>query len=255
MDSMQRRMVAVALVVCAFAVGMAGLLNFFKYRATSTRLVEQRLSFAARSIENSIQSSLALGLPLTELGTLQDRLAREQASDELIVGIDVTDPQGRTLYSTDPSRRTGTAPTRWLAAAHQAGRRTWSVHAGADPAVGVVLLNNFGLAMGQVAIRYPGERVGQAARRVARELAWNALVVLAVIAPLVSLLLLAALRRLGRDLEGVRTALDGDDLAAARSACRRGPLRAALGRFGRTVQAVEAELQEARAALQRGSGA
>jgi hypothetical protein len=255
MDSLQRRMVVVALVVCAFAVGMAGLLNFFKYRATATRLVEQRLGFAARSIENSIQSSLALGLQFADLQALPGRLEREQASVELIRGIDVIDAEGQTRYSTEPSRRAQAAPSAWLAAARKGGRQGWALHDGADPAVGRVLLNPFGLAIGQVVVRYPGERRDQAAQQMARELAWNALAVLALAAPLAALALLLVLRGLRRDLDAVRPALDAGDVAAARSACRRGPLRSALGRFGRTVQGVESELQSLRTGLQQGPGA
>jgi hypothetical protein len=69
-DSTQRRMIAVAVAVCAFAIGMAGLLNYFKYRATASRIIEQRLTFTGKSIENSIQSSLALGLQFADLTTL-----------------------------------------------------------------------------------------------------------------------------------------------------------------------------------------
>ena len=39
-------MSAVAVAVGAFAVGMAGLLNHFKYRATATRIIEQRLNLS-----------------------------------------------------------------------------------------------------------------------------------------------------------------------------------------------------------------
>ena len=70
MDSTQRRMIGVAVAVCAFAVGMAGLLNYFKYRATSARIIEQRLTFTGKSIESSIQSSLSLGLQFGDLATL-----------------------------------------------------------------------------------------------------------------------------------------------------------------------------------------
>ncbi|MCC6250774.1 MAG: hypothetical protein IT499_23835, partial [Rubrivivax sp.] len=70
MDATKSRMIGVAVVVCGFAVGMAGLLNYFKYRATANRLVTERLVVTGRSVENSIQSSLALGLQFSDIGTL-----------------------------------------------------------------------------------------------------------------------------------------------------------------------------------------
>ena len=39
MDTTKRRMVLIAAMVCFFAVGMAGLLNFFKYRSTADGIV------------------------------------------------------------------------------------------------------------------------------------------------------------------------------------------------------------------------
>ena len=56
MKSSNERMIVVALVVCGFAVGMAGLLNYFKYRSTTQRLVTERLVVTGKSVENAIQS-------------------------------------------------------------------------------------------------------------------------------------------------------------------------------------------------------
>lgn len=255
MDSTQRRMIAVAVAVCGFAVGMAGLLNYFKYRATASRIIEQRLTYTGKSIENSIQSSLALGLQFTDLTTLPELLQRERASDDLILGIDVFDSEGRPLYSTDAGRRTQPAPEAWLAAARKAGNHDWTVHADADSAVGVALQNNFGLTIGHVALRYADERVRQAALAVARDLALNSLVVFVLAAGGASLALLAVMRRLGRDMQSVEQALAAGDPRDVEAAARRGPFLQALLGFTQTVREAEAELADARAQLGRGAGA
>ena len=62
MNSMRPRMIAVAVLVCLFALFMAALLNYFKYRSTADRLITARLIVIGKGIENTIQSSLALGL-------------------------------------------------------------------------------------------------------------------------------------------------------------------------------------------------
>jgi hypothetical protein len=253
-DSTQRRMIAVAVSVCAFAVGMAGLLNYFKYRATASRIIEQRLVFTGKSIENSIQSSLSLGLQFGDLTTLPAMLERERATDDLIMGIDVFDTEGRPLYSTDRLRGTRPAPASWVAAARKAVDKDWMVHAEEESAVGVALQNNFGLTIGHLALRYSQERVRQAAQVVAKDLALNSLGIFVVAATLASLALMAVMRRLGRDMEMVELALSSSDPARADAASQRGPFRAALQRFSQTVRSAEVELADARAQLQRGAG-
>ena len=89
MSSTERRILLVAVVVCGFAVGMAGLLNYFKYRSTANGVVAERLTVTGKSVETSIQSSLALGLHFSDIGTLPGTLERERATDNLIQGIDV----------------------------------------------------------------------------------------------------------------------------------------------------------------------
>lgn len=249
MDSTQRRMIAVALAVCGFAIGMAGLLNYFKYRATASRIIEQRLTYTGKSIENSIRSSLSLGLQFADLTTLPDLLQRERASDDLIMGIDVFDTDGRPLYSTDPRRLAQPAPGAWLAAARKATERDWTVRAEEDSAVGVVLQNNFGLTIGHVALRYSDQRVRQAAQVVARDLALNSVSVFVAAAALASMALLAVMRRLGRDMQTVEDALRGD-AASAEAAAHRGPFQQALQQFTHTVRGAEAELAATRALLQ-----
>jgi hypothetical protein len=253
-DSTQRRMIAVAVAVCAFAIGMAGLLNYFKYRATASRIIEQRLTYTGKSIENSIQSSLALGLQFADLTTLPDLLQRQRASDDLIMDIDVFDTDGRPLYSTDAGRRAQTAPAAWLAAARKAGQHDWTVHADEESAVGVALQNNFGLTIGHVALRYSDARVRQAAQAVARDLALNSLAVFAVAATLASLALLAVMRRLGRDMAHGRSGAGRHRRGAGRRRGAPRPLPAGAAAVRHTVRSAEADIADARVQLQRGAG-
>ena len=253
MDSTQRRMVGVAVAVCAFAVGMAGLLNYFKYRSTAGRIIEQRLTFTGKSIESSIQSSLSLGLQFADLATLPAMMERERATDDLILGIDVFDADGRPLYSTDRLRGNRPAPPAWVAAARRAGNHNWVVHDDEESAVGIAIQNNFGLTIGHLALRYSDERVRAAAQAVARDLAVNSAVLFAVSASLASLALVAVMRRQARDMLSVEGALRSDDPSRGSAGGRSGPFRAALQTFGETVHEAEAELTAARLELQRGA--
>ena len=150
----------VAVVVCGFAVGMAGLLNYFKYRSTANGVVAERLTVTGKSVETSIQSSLALGLHFSDIGTLPGTLERERATDDLIQGIDVFDVDGKMLYSTDRLRSGRPAPQTWMNAVHKSGGGDWLVDADGEAAAGISIKNNFGLTIGHLA-RALLERAGR----------------------------------------------------------------------------------------------
>lgn len=255
MESTKQRMIAVAVVVCGFAVGMAGLLNFFKYRNTANRLVSERLMVTGKAVENSIQSSIALGLQFSDIGTLPGTLDRERATDPLILGIDIFDTDGRLLYSTDRLRATRPMPQAWLAVAKKGGQEDWFVEDDQEAAVGMSVDNNFGLPIGYLAVRYSGDRVREATHAVGREIAMSSVVVFAASALLASLAVLAVTRRLGRDVLDVEAALRSGEAGRAAAAAASGPFGPALGRFLETTNSAEREIAELRSRLQRGAQA
>jgi len=121
MNKARSQMILIAVLVCLFAVGMSGLLNFFKYRATADRLIKDRLVVTGAGIENSIRSSLALGLQFSDIGTLPETMDRERSTDELIRTIEVFDNDGNSLYSTDKLRAMRGVPAAWVQEAKDAG--------------------------------------------------------------------------------------------------------------------------------------
>jgi len=251
MDSTKSRMISVAIVVCGFAVGMAGLLNYFKYRSTANRLVTERLVVTGRSVENSIQSSLALGLQFSDIGTLPGILDREQATDSLIQGIDIFDIDGKLLYSTDRLRAARPVPTAWLAAARKAGDKgNWLVDDGEETSAGISVQNNFGLTIGYLALRFSGDRVRDEIYAVGREIALSTLLVFLAAAGLSSAALVTVMRRLGNDVGRVEAALRAGDSARATAIASRGPFGPSLIRFLKTTRLAEAELARLRSQLQ-----
>lgn len=252
MESTRRRLIIVAVVVCGFAVGMAGLLNYFKYRAAADRILTDRLVVTGRSVENSIQSSLALGLQFAEIGTLPGMLDRERATDDLILGIDIFDTEGRMLYSTDRLRATRPVPPAWVAAAKAAGNADWRAEAGKEAAAGIGIKNNFNLTIGYMALRYSVDRVREDANAVATELAAVALAIFAGAATFSSLALLGVMRSLGSNLEAVEQALrQGDPIRTSARALKE-PFGPALRRFIETTRRAELQIADLRAGLNRG---
>ena len=253
MDSTRSRMVAVAVVVCGFAVGMAGLLNYFKYRSTANRLVTERLVVTGKAVENSIQNALELGLQFSDIATLPGTLERERATDELIEGIEVFDTDGKMLYSTDRLRSTRPIPSAWLVAARKAGNENWFVDDEQQAAAGIAVKNNFGLPIGYLALRYSGDRVRDAAYTVARDVALTTLLMFVVSAALSSLALLTVMKRLTLDVNAVEQSLRSGEYTPGSSRSANGPFGQAMRRFVQTTREVESRIAELRSRMQRGA--
>lgn len=200
MKTTRSRFLAVALVVCLFAIGMATFLNYFKYKSTLRHTVNTRVLEIGRGIETSVHSSLALGLDFTELGTLTSLIEREKAADPLISAISIFDPSGRVLYSTDRNRVGVTVPAEWLAAATQTKGRGWMVEETREFVTGLVLKNNFNLTVGVLAMRYARDYVDRNVAAVGLELVAISAVAFVIIALLVSAGLLVVLRRFESDM-------------------------------------------------------
>ncbi len=246
------RMVTVAVVVCGFAVGMAGLLNYFKYRSTANRIVTERLVVTGKAVENVVQVALDLGLQFDEITTLPATLDRERRTDNLIQGIDIFDAEGKMLYSTDPKRASSTVPAAWLAAAAKAHGEDWMVDDSTEPAAGMMMKTSFGVAVGQLALRYSNVGVESANGDVAKAVALDAALVFVIASALAALSMTWVMRHLARDVAEAEAALLSGEAARAGSGAARGPFGAALRRFIQTTRNVEAEIADLASRAQRG---
>jgi hypothetical protein len=253
MNSMRPRMIAVAVLVCLFAVGMAALLNYFKYRSTADRLITARLVVIGKGIENSIQASLALGLSFSELAMLPSLIERERMADPLIREIKVFDPEGKPLYGTNPAGMTQAAPASWLTAARRAGASDWFVMDGDNSAVGISVKNNFGQIAGYLALNYSRTTIDRDAHVVAKELALAALAVFVAAAALAALVLNLAMRGLERDMGLVQAALQDSGDSPPAGEAYAGPFGPALVQFFDMVRTAEGQIAAIRARLGRGA--
>ena len=251
MGSTRTRMIVVAMVVCLFAVGMATFLNYFKYRSTADRIVKGRMAVIGKSIENSVQASLSLGLSFSDLDMLPAHMERELATDPTILGINVFDTAGTPLYATDRLRGLRTAPAAWTAAARSAGDVDWFVNEGAESAVGISIRNNFGLTIGMLVLRYSNEKIDQATRTVAKELAIGALMVFAGAALLASLALRMVFGRLERSMQDMEEALRSPQESLSEMVAK-GPFGPSLQQYLQSIRMAEAQIEAVRGTLSRG---
>ena len=253
MESTRTRMVVVAVLVCLFAVGMAALLDFFKYRANDERIMKERLLVIADGIERSIQQSLALGLQFTDLKELPATLKREADIDDFSLDIEVFDTDGHPLYHAESHRPQHEMPAAWLAAARRAGKGNFFVEDGAESVAGISLENNFDLQIGYLGVTYDIGRVRATEQRVALQLAGVAAFVFVISAALASLAMFWVMNRLNRQVGAVEVALSAKEGTPLSAEAQRGPFGAALVRFFQTIRGAEAQIAELRSHLVKGA--
>lgn len=188
-------LVAVVLVV----VGAADL------RQQMAEMRGARFLNTAQNLKVTLEAAIALGLPLEQLPRVQEMLEREHAATPATLSIEVFDPQGRVLYGTDRSFLGDLVHERWLALANAAGGGSWHSD---DGAVGVPLINGFGVAVGHVAVRFAvtGESEIPAFDRATVMLM---LALLAGFALALAVVFERVFAPLGRDLSAARAVLRG----------------------------------------------
>jgi hypothetical protein len=208
------RFIVVAVMVCFFAVAMATFLNYYKYKSTFGKIVQSRLLVIGYGIDNSVQSSLGLGLSFSELGMLSSLLEREKASDPLLTGIDIFASDGKLLYSTDASRVGSPVSAQWLDAVTHVEGREWKSTTEHELVTGISLKNNFDLTVGYLALRYTRDYVETEVARMGLELLLIGAIAFLAACLVVAPALVLVLRRYEADMRAIAERIGGSGDAA-----------------------------------------
>lgn len=245
---MRPALMLVALVL-GFAVGMAGLLNYFKFESTVKKLQRSRISLVAAEAHGAMEKSLALGAVLAESATLRGMLESLGRADALILSIDLLDANGAVALSTDAARVGSTPPQAWLKAARRPGTSESFVDERAAFAVVRIVRNSFDVPLGSVVVRYERTGFDRTVAAMGRNLGLVGLMALAGAAALSSLALFALFSRIGRELSAAERVLaqGAPANAAGGSALDREVLAfgAGIGAAGRAIVDVENALASA----------
>ncbi|MEW6255160.1 MAG: hypothetical protein AB1592_04325 [Pseudomonadota bacterium] len=170
-------------VIAAACVAFGAYFSLVTLQTAHRKAVETRFGVTAERIVGSAQAASGLGIALPAQTTLADLTGREARLDAAILSIDIVDPHGRVLFSSDPARisdRDGGRPAN---------------------AVTRIIENDLAAAIGRVVVRYdPGVLAeGEAALESELQImAMPTLVGSALATILIGLLLAAGLGRAAR---------------------------------------------------------
>lgn len=98
------RTVPLFAVIVGFAMALAAYMNFSGVRGAYLDLIRSRMATMAEDVHNDVNAALALGIRLPEQVTLPAVLARQAASDPLMLSIDVLGVDGEVVFSSDQAR-------------------------------------------------------------------------------------------------------------------------------------------------------
>ena len=233
-----RLLLALLVIVIGFSVGMAALLNYFKFESTIRKLEGARFSLVANDIGHNIELSLGLGLAFGEIGTVQELIERHRASDRLILSIDALDHLGRIRYSSQPERLGTQVPAQWLAVQRQS---RWSFVKPDAFVAGRTVRNAFDVVVGGVTVRYDRRQTDSAVARMGRQLTAVAAALTAVLTVLGAAALFAVARWNERTLARAESGFGGSSTPGSRSV-----LDAEVRAFRDSVERACRDLDEAR---------
>jgi len=208
------KITAAIATLIAFVLSLAVLMNYAKFERAFSGLTESRLAFLVQDLRETLEFGLDLGLDPAAMANTTSILAREAAKDPQILSILVFDDQGQVLHRHQRealSRPLSELTPGWFRTALRThpDAAPWRISDPDTLIVGATLTNNFGRAVGGIALRYDrsfhDHELAQALTGLTQ--AAGLILLAATLIALISAWLL--FRSARRDLRRVRSALAG----------------------------------------------
>ena len=137
------RMLPLFAVIAGLSLALGSYMTFSSVRGAYLDLIASRMTMVAEDVGTVVESAVSLGIAPPEQVTLPALLRRQAEADPLILGIAVLGPDGAVLFGTVPDP------------AIEGARATPAPDDGQLALVRPVL-NDFGVTVAQIDIRYDG---------------------------------------------------------------------------------------------------
>jgi hypothetical protein len=209
MEALPRRLFWLAFWVVGFAVGMTGLLLYFKYQSVFTGLQRDRILLVAREIDEIAERDLSLGQDFWSIDTLPEVIERRRTAETFIKGIDVAGPDGRIAYASDMSRMGSSLPPGWMPLLSKGASHTSFAPSPDLAVVAAPIRNSFGQVAGYTVVRYGRELEHDAMAKFTREILVACALSWAGFTATLFALLLVLRRRIERVFRVAADAVDG----------------------------------------------
>jgi len=132
-------------------------LNYTKFQSIFTAFYTSRIDYTIRDMKDTIEFSLRLGLPISDLKNTQDLVDKVKKGDDEILDAQIFDPGGTIIFSTQKELRARQAAAEWQKKA-AASTDIWFIYQQEAMVVGIPLLNAIDQVAGTLVLNYSRSR-------------------------------------------------------------------------------------------------
>ena len=152
------RVATLLAIILTVGLGITGVLSVQTFSRTLAEFLSTRFEFVVTDLRQRIETQMDLGLALSSIENIPEIMESYLEDDPQIFTIEVFDPTGTVLYSTDTSFEGDLVVEGWLQAWRDADSGgIWSRFERDAGVVGAVLRDNFDQEVGSIALRYSRE--------------------------------------------------------------------------------------------------
>ena len=148
------KMSVIMLIILAFVLSLLFIMTYFKYQNILASLTSSKLSVVATSIEQTINKTGQLGVPLHKMVGMTTVLPRTKKQDEKIKVIAIADNEGKVLFSTSIGEEGNYLDKEWIKASASATTKNWFKDTDDSLVVGLRLQDNLGEFNGSIVLQY-----------------------------------------------------------------------------------------------------
>lgn len=132
-------------------------LNYTKFQSIFTAFYTSRIDYTIRDMKDTIEFSLRLGLPISDLKNTQDLVDKVKKGDDEILAAQIFDPGGMVIFSSQKESKTRQAAPEWREKA-KASKDIWFLYEDEAMVVGIPLLNAIDQVAGTLVLNYSRSR-------------------------------------------------------------------------------------------------
>ena len=203
------RITLAVVVILGAGVAMTAMLSTHMFERTLADFLTSRFEFELNDLRQRIETQMDLGIELSDLPEVSEKLEEYLRTDDQILSIEVFDETGTVLFGTDPSFVGDLVGEEWVLAWRTSrDGRVWSDLERDAGVVGVPLRDNLGRDVGSLALRYSREFFDDSVADQAKRLLIIGAAVVLAMTPFSILGALVLLRGLRGELRGLRGSMD-----------------------------------------------